>query len=107
MRNIVAGALLSAAVFAAPAFADDMTELAKSKQCFTCHDINKELIAPSFKSIGTKYRGVKDAEITLANTIEKGGVGHFGNATMPSAGARAPITGADAKSLAVWVLNTK
>jgi cytochrome c len=110
MKNLLLGLALIAPLAATPALAGPMEDLAKSKQCFDCHDTTRQLTASSFKAIATKYKGVKNAEATLADIIMKGESGHFGGmtsgATMPP-GARVKLTADEAKSLAVWVLNTK
>jgi cytochrome c len=105
MRVILLGAAL--ALIAAPSFADPMTDLAKSKQCFSCHDVSGQLLAQSFETIAKKYHGVKNADAYLAGIIQKGGIEHFGPDLMPSAGARVKVSDADAKALASWILTMK
>ncbi len=108
MKLVITSVAASIAlVVAAPALADSMMDLAKSKQCLTCHEVDKQMTGPSFKTIAAKYKGVANADVMLADKIRKGGVAHFGSAPMPSEGARVTLTDAEAKSLAVWVLNTK
>jgi cytochrome c len=87
-------------MYAVPVSADQMEDLAKSKQCFDCHQLDKDAIAPSFMSIAKKYKGVKNAEVMMADRIQKGGVAHFGNTPMPSQGARVSLSAAEANSLA-------
>jgi cytochrome c len=85
----------------------DTADLAKAKECLSCHSIDKEgAKAPSFKAIATKYKGVKNADIALTQTVKNGGVGHWGNAPMP-AGGRPTVTDAEAKELVAWVLSQK
>jgi cytochrome c len=105
MRTILLGAIL--ALIAAPSFADPMMDLAKSKQCLTCHAVSGELTAPSFQSIAKEWHGVKNADIYLSMVIQKGGTQHFGCNMMPSQGARTSVSEADAMALATWILNTK
>ena len=107
MRNVVSAAVVIAAMLAGPAFGDQMEDLAKAKQCFSCHQIDKEMIGPSFKAIAKKYKGMANAEIMLAERVKKGGTAHFGTATMPSQAARVELTDAEAKSLVAWILAMK
>ncbi|WPG40387.1 c-type cytochrome [Variovorax sp. EBFNA2] len=87
---------------AAPAFAD--LALATSKNCMSCHAVERKVLGPSFKDIATKYKDDKGAANTLANKIIKGGSGVWGPVPMP---ANNQVSEADAKKLAAWVLSTK
>ena len=103
MKTILITAALAAAFGMTPAFASET--LAKAKQCFACHAVDKELSGPSFKSIAKLHKGTPDAVAKLADKIMKGGAEHWGDKAMPSAEARGVKTsGADAKRLAKWVL---
>ena len=97
--------LLTAAT--SPSTSDPMLDLAKSKQCLTCHDVSGELTAPSFKAIAKEWHGVRHADTYLAVVIQKGGTQHFGCNMMPSEQARAEVSEADAMALATWILNMK
>ena len=105
MRTILLGAAL--ALIAAPSLADPMLDLAKSKQCLTCHAVSGELTAPSFQSIAKDWRGVKNADIYLSMVVKKGGTQHFGCNMMPSEGARTSLSDAEATALTTWILNMK
>jgi cytochrome c len=110
MKTIAYGVLLSGALAAAPALADPMEDLAKAKQCFDCHGMTTQLTAPSFKSMAQKYKGVKNADVKLAQLILRGESGHFGaissSAEMPP-GARVKLTADESKKLADWILAIK
>lgn len=93
------------ALVADPSPSDGMMELAKSKQCMTCHDVSRELTAPSFKAIAKQWKGVKNADIYLSVVIQKGGTQHFGCNMMPSEGARAKVSESNAMALATWILS--
>ncbi|CAN5257567.1 hypothetical protein BH10PSE16_BH10PSE16_30420 [soil metagenome] len=83
----------------------DTQDLAKEKQCFSCHAVASEMgKAPAFKSIARKYKGMANSEEYLAHKIEVGGVGHWGSAPMPGAGARPEVSNAEAKELVGWIL---
>jgi cytochrome c len=87
-----------------PAFAAaDMSELAKQKNCLACHSVDKKLVGPAYKDVAAKYAGQKDAAAKLADKIQKGGVGAWGQVPMPAN----PVTPDEAKQLAAWVLSIK
>ncbi|KQX87857.1 c-type cytochrome [Variovorax sp. Root473] len=87
---------------AAPAFAD--LALATSKNCMSCHAVERKVLGPSFKDIAAKYKDDKNAANALATKIIKGGSGVWGPVPMP---ANNQVSEADAKKLAAWVLSTK
>ena len=91
-----------AAVIAAPAFAN--ADLAQKKNCLACHAADKKLVGPSYKDVAAKYAGQKDAVAKLAEKIQKGGVGAWGQVPMP---ANPQVNAEEAKQLATWVLATK
>jgi cytochrome c len=90
------------------AFADD--ELYKAKNCFACHRIDRNHLAPTFKSIAAKYvdtgstgdKGSADAK--LAKKIREGSVGVWGPVPMPP---QPQVTEAEALTLARWILELK
>ena len=91
-----------AAVIATPAFAN--ADLAQKKSCMACHAADKKLVGPSYKDVAAKYAGQKDAVTMLAEKIQKGGVGAWGQVPMP---ANPQVNAEEAKQLATWVLSTK
>ncbi|MDY0011918.1 MAG: c-type cytochrome [Rhodocyclaceae bacterium] len=103
----VAGLLLASA----PAWAEDASGLAKAKECTSCHNPDKETLAPSFKQIAKKYAGKANAEASLVSTVMKGspdmGGYHWGTMKMPSPGARATVSEVEAKALVGWILSLK
>jgi cytochrome c len=102
-RVLLSAALgLGLAALAAPAFAD--LALAMSKNCMSCHAVERKVLGPSFKDVAAKYKDDKNAADTLANKIRKGGSGVWGPVPMP---ANNQVSEADAKKLAAWVLSTK
>jgi cytochrome c len=76
-------------------------ELAKAKNCYSCHSLDKKLVGPSFKDIGAKYKGNKDAQATLAKKIIAGGGGVWGPIPMPPN----PVKEDEAKMLVEWILS--
>ncbi len=98
MKKIVFALALTAAA-AAPALADQA--LATAKNCMACHAVDKKLVGPSYQQVAKKYAGQKDAEATLAKSIQAGGVGKWGPSPMPP---QTNLSDADAKTLAAWIL---
>ena len=91
-----------ASFVAAPAFAN--ADLAQKKSCLACHAADKKLVGPSYKDVAAKYAGQKDAVAKLAEKIQKGGVGVWGQVPMP---ANPQVNADEAKQLATWVLTAK
>ncbi len=91
-----------AAVVSMPAFAN--ADLAQKKSCLACHATDKKLVGPSYKDVAAKYAGQKDAAAKLAEKIQKGGVGNWGQIPMP---ANPQVSADEAKTLAAWVLSIK
>ncbi|MGJ7552756.1 c-type cytochrome [Variovorax sp. RB2P76] len=102
-RVLLSAALgLGLAALAAPALAD--LALATSKNCMSCHAVERKVLGPSFKDVAAKYKDDKGAVDALASKIMKGGSGVWGPVPMP---ANNQVSEADAKKLAAWVLSTK
>jgi cytochrome c len=120
MKKIALIAILAAAV-AMPVFAADpaakapaekemaekmakMKDLATKKNCMACHAVDKKLVGPAYKEVAAKYKDQKDAGAKLAEKIQKGGVGAWGQIPMP---ANPQVNPEEAKQLANWVLSLK
>lgn len=78
--------------------------LATAKNCMGCHAIDKKILGPSYKDVSAKYKSDKAAPDKLAAKIIAGGAGSWGVVAMP---ANPQVNDADAKRLALWVLNLK
>ena len=78
-------------------------ELAKAKNCLTCHTPDKKIVGPSYKDITAKRAGEKGAEAALAAKIKNGSKGEWGQVPMPPNN----VTDAEAATLAKWVLSHK
>jgi len=102
MKSAVLVLGLTAALAGAPALASE--ELAKKHGCFACHATDKKLVGPSYKEVAAKYAGQKDAAAKLAEKIQKGGTGVWGQIPMP---ANPQVNADEAKTLANWVLTLK
>ena len=79
-------------------------DLAKTKNCMTCHTVESKVLGPSFKDVAKKYAGDKTAEEKLAAKVIKGGTGVWGSLVMP---ANNQVTPAEAQTLVKWILSLK
>jgi cytochrome c len=96
-------ALIATVAVSAPAFADPGADLAQKKNCLACHAVDKKVVGPAYKDVAAKYKGDKTAVAKLADKVQKGGVGVWGQVPMPAN----PITPDEAKTLVTWVLSQK
>lgn len=83
--------------------AEASEELAKSKNCLTCHAVDKKIVGPSYKDIAAKRSAEKGAEAALAVKIKAGSKGEWGQVPMPPNN----VTEAEAATLSKWVLSFK
>ena len=106
-------ALLTLAALSGNAVADETAaELARSKNCFSCHDLTHAGFGPSFQEVARRYRHLENADLMLADEIKDGTNQHWalnkqwGSNPMPPSVVRAstPVSEAEAKMLAQWVL---
>jgi len=102
MKLVPVLAALAVCLPSGAAFADD--ELYKTKNCFACHRIDRNHLAPPFRTIAAKYVDDKGADEKLAKKIREGGVGVWGPVPMP---AQTQVTEAEALTLARWILELK
>ena len=72
-------------------------ELAKAKNCMTCHDLDKKKVGPAFKDTAAKYKDNKEAEAKLITGLKEG----KGHPTKIAA------TDAELKTLVQYVLSAK
>jgi cytochrome c len=95
-------ALLGASfLFSGAALAN--ADLAKAKNCLTCHAADKKIVGPSYKDITAKRAGEKGVEAALAAKVKNGSKGEWGQVPMPPNN----VTDAEAATLAKWVLTHK
>ncbi|NTW51698.1 MAG: c-type cytochrome [Chlorobiaceae bacterium] len=83
--------------------ADDEYELADSRGCLACHQLDMKIVGPSFKEIARKYSGNNGAESILEDKVINGGVGVWGNMPMHAGN----IDKEEAATLVKWILGTK
>jgi cytochrome c len=94
--------IMSLIFITVPAWADNA--LLQKNNCLACHNVNQTVVGPAFKDIANRYRGQTDAPDRLAKKIRAGGAGVWGSMPMP---AHPQVAEADAKKLAVYILNIK
>jgi cytochrome c len=100
MKSLIVSTIVAAAtVVSAPAFAN--ADMAKAKGCLACHAADKKLVGPSYQDVAKKYAGQKDAVAKLAEKVQKGGVGVWGQVPMPENKA---VSADEAKKLVEWIL---
>ena len=87
---------------AAPAWANE--QLARSKNCLACHQIDAKVVGPAYKDVAAKYAGQPDAVARLTQKVMKGGAGVWGPVPMP---ANPQVSEAEAKQLVQWILSLK
>lgn len=95
-------AAMMAALASGSAFAN--ADLAKSKNCMTCHSVDAKVVGPAYKEVAKKYAADKKAEAMLVQKVMKGGSGTWGPVPMP---ANPQVSEAEAKTLVKWVLSLK
>jgi cytochrome c len=94
----------SAALVSQASFADAGADLAKAKNCLSCHSVATKIVGPAYKDVAAKYAGQKDAEAKLVDKVMKGGSGVWGQIPMP---ANTQVNDAEAHTLVKWVLSQK
>ncbi len=78
-------------------------DLAKAKNCMTCHSVAKKIVGPAYKDIAAKRAGEKGADAALAAKIKNGSKDEWGKVPMPAN----DVSDADAMTLAKWILTLK
>lgn len=78
--------------------------LAKAKNCYACHTVEKRIVGPSYKDVAKKYAGQKDVEAKLIEKVLKGGKGAWGDVPMPP---NATVKPDEAAKLVKWILSLK
>ncbi|WP_298433657.1 c-type cytochrome [Ottowia sp.] len=102
MKRVIFAVAALAAMAAGPAMADEA--LAKAKNCFACHSVDKKVVGPAYKDVAKKFAGESGAVDKLATAILKGSQGVWGAVPMPP---NANVSPDEAKKLATWVLSLK
>jgi cytochrome c len=82
----------------------DGVALAKKRNCFVCHMIDKKVVGPAWKDVAAKYRGDAAAQARMEAKIGKGGSGAWGSMAMPP---QPQVTAEERTILARFILNLK
>ncbi len=82
----------------------DGVALAKKRNCFVCHMIDKKVVGPAWKDVAAKYRGDAGAQARMEAKIGKGGSGAWGSMNMPP---QPQVTTEERAILARFILNLK
>jgi len=101
--KLITVSLLAAAGILSAGVAQADEALAKSKNCMTCHNVDKKVVGPAYKDVAKKYAGQKDAEAKLAATVISGGKGNWGAVPMPPN----KVTPEESQKLVKWILSLK
>ena len=82
----------------------DAIALAKKRNCFACHMIDKKVVGPAWKDVAAKYRGDAGAQARMEARIGKGSSGAWGSMAMPP---QPQVTAEERILLARFILNLK
>jgi len=102
MKRSLSVCVMLSALVSSGAFAQ--ADLAKARNCMTCHTVATKLVGPAYKDVAERYAGQKSAEDKLVQKVLKGGSGVWGPVPMP---ANPQVSEAEARTLVKWVLSTK
>lgn len=91
-------------VVATPVSDADVIALAKKRNCFACHMLDKKIVGPAWQDVAAKYRGDAGAQARMETKIGKGGGGVWGSVAMP---AQPQVTADERAILARFILNLK
>jgi cytochrome c len=103
MNKLLVAAAIAGLMGSAAVYADAGADLAKAKNCLTCHSVDKKIVGPAYKDVAAKYKTDKTAEARLIEKVQKGGTGVWGQIPMPPN----QVTPAEATTLVKWVLSQK
>lgn len=103
MKAIYVSLLAVAGILSAGAVQADEA-LAKAKNCFACHSVDKKIVGPAYKDVAAKYAGQRDAETKLTEKVVRGGKGSWGEVPMPP---NTTVKPDEARKLVKWILSLK
>jgi cytochrome c len=72
MKMLSVALIAAGVMLAGTAGAQSGADLAKSKNCMNCHDMEKKKVGPAFKDVAAKYKDNKDAEATVTAKLKEG-----------------------------------
>ena len=85
-----------------PCAASASESLARSKNCFACHSMDRKIVGPAFSDVMSKYRGDPAAAEYLTQKITKGGSGVWGRIPMPAN----ILSSTETRELVGWLLGS-
>lgn len=106
-RMCLGGLIGTAFVTIASAQAPDARpalEVAKKSGCLVCHGVDKKIVGPAWRDVGTRYAGDGAAADRLIAKIKQGGSGAWGSLAMPP---HPQVSNDDVKLLVRYVLSLR
>lgn len=100
-KSAVVSSLITCLLTIGAASAQSGPELAKAKNCVSCHDVETKKVGPGFKQTAEKYKGDKEAAAKLTTALKEGvkeGKGHP---------VKVVATDAELKTLISYILSLK
>ena len=79
-------------------------ELARTKTCLGCHQLDSKRVGPSFQAVAQRHGAQTGSLEYLASAIRQGGRGRWGAVPMP---AQPQVSQQDALQLAQWILSLR
>jgi cytochrome c len=79
-------------------------ELARTKTCLGCHQLDSKRVGPSFQAVAQRHGPQTGSLEYLASAIRQGGRGRWGAVPMP---AQTQVSQQDALQLAQWILSLR
>lgn len=79
----------------------DLQALLNENACLSCHAPNEKIVGPAFHDVAGRYKGKANARALVAESIENGGSGKWGQTPMPG---NPGLSDAEARALAEFVL---
>ena len=98
---LIAG-LFSLGSSAIAADASPAAQLAKARNCMTCHQVDSKILGPAFKDIAARYRGKSESEALLVQRVMHGSRDIWSATPMPS---NNQVTEEEARTLVKWILS--
>jgi cytochrome c len=102
-KTLVTSSIITLSLFGGSAALAN-PDLAKAKNCASCHSPEKGILGPSYQAVAQKYVNDKNALSKLTEKVMAGGVGVWGKIPMP---ANPQVNKEEAETLVKWVLSQK
>jgi len=72
MRTVLVIVAAAGALAAGVGFAQSGADVAKTKGCMNCHEVDKKKVGPAFKDVAAKYKGDQGAPGMLVGKLKEG-----------------------------------